>query len=85
MLVLRYSEFIDLYSKEERMEFLFKIFENIVVGGEPDKVYCKHCTCKLASFPCRPLHAFQRATLKSWEWPGDEATCKCSGDLTKST
>ena len=41
MLVLRYSEFIDLYSKEERMEFLFKIFENIVVGGEPDKVYCK--------------------------------------------
>ena len=19
--------------------------------------------------------AFQRATLKSWEWPGDEATC----------
>ena len=32
------------------------------------------------SFTCRrvpdPL-AFQRATLKSWEWPGDEAMCMC--------
>ena len=38
MLILRYSEFIDLYSKEERQEFLFRIFKHICISGDYEKV-----------------------------------------------
>ena len=41
MLMLEYSDFWDVYSEDERKEFLFQIFKNLLLCGDYDKVYKK--------------------------------------------
>ena len=44
---------------------------------------CTNSVVLVRSLVPRPLPHFQcymRVTLKTWEWPGDEASCTCAED-----
>ena len=38
MLLLKYNDNYDLYDEQERAEFIFRIFQHVVLGGDPKQV-----------------------------------------------
>ena len=47
MILLKYSEYYDLFPKEDRNEFLFRIFRHVLLGGEFNQV------SQFILIPCR--------------------------------